>query len=44
VVFYVLVSAATILGERQIIPALVAAWIPNLVMLGMSFRLYAKAR
>jgi lipopolysaccharide export system permease protein len=42
--FYVLISVASILGERQIIPALIAAWIPNLVMLGMSVRLFAKAR
>jgi lipopolysaccharide export system permease protein len=44
VIFYVLVSAATILGERQIISALLAAWIPNIVMLAMSVRLFAKAR
>jgi lipopolysaccharide export system permease protein len=42
--FYVLISVASILGERQIIPALIAAWIPNLVMLGMSVRLFARAR
>ncbi len=42
--FYVLMSVASILGERQIVPALIAAWIPNLVMLGMSVRLFAKAR
>lgn len=44
VIFYVLISAATILGERQIISALLAAWIPNIVMLAMSVRLFAKAR
>jgi len=43
-IFYVLISLASILGERQIIPALLAAWIPNIVMLAMSFRLYVKAR
>ncbi len=42
--FYVLISVASIVGERQIIPALLAAWIPNIVMLAMSVRLYAKAR
>lgn len=43
-IFYVLITVASILGERQIIPALLAAWIPNLVMLAMSVRLFAKAR
>ena len=43
-IFYVLISLASILCERQIIPALLAAWIPNIVMLAMSFRLYVKAR
>lgn len=43
-IFYVLVTVASILGERQIIPALLAAWIPNIVMLAMSVRLFAKAR
>jgi len=43
-IFYVLISIASILGERQIIPAMLAAWIPNLVMLAMSVRLFAKAR
>ncbi len=43
-IFYVLISLASILGERQIIPALLAAWLPNLVMLGMALRLFRKAR
>ena len=43
-IFYVLISIASILGERQIIPALLAAWLPNLVMLGMSIRLFQQAR
>lgn len=42
--FYVLVSVASILGERQIIDALLAAWLPNIVMLGMSFHLFRIAR
>jgi len=43
-IFYVLISVASIMGERQFIPAILAAWIPNLVMLAMSVRLFAKAR
>jgi lipopolysaccharide export system permease protein len=43
-IFYLLITIASILGERQIIPALLAAWIPNIVMLLMSIRLFAKAR
>jgi lipopolysaccharide export system permease protein len=42
--FYVLITMASILGERQLIPAILAAWIPNLVMLLLSVRLFAKAR
>lgn len=42
--FYVLISLASILGERQIIPALFAAWIPNLVMLGMSVYFFIRVR
>ena len=42
--FYVLVSVASILGERQIIPALIAAWLPNIIMLGMAVVLFRKAR
>jgi lipopolysaccharide export system permease protein len=42
--FYLLVSFATIFGERQMIPALLAAWIPNIVMLAYSVRLFAKVR
>ena len=42
VIFYVLVAFSTILGGREIIPALLAAWIPNLVMLLVSLRLFSK--
>ena len=41
-IFYVLMSIASIFGERQIIPAMLAAWIPNLAMLAMSAHLYEK--
>ena len=41
-IFYVLMSIASILGERQIIPAMLAAWIPNLAMLAMSAHLFEK--
>jgi lipopolysaccharide export LptBFGC system permease protein LptF len=37
-------SVATILGERQIIPAMWAAWLPNLVMFGAAGWLYRQAR
>ncbi|MFT4900989.1 MAG: LPS export ABC transporter permease LptG [Lentimonas sp.] len=43
-IFYVLISIASILGERQIVPALFAAWLPNLVMLLMAVRLFQQAR
>ena len=43
-VFYLLISIATILGERQMIPALLAAWLPNLVMFGAAAWLFRKAR
>jgi lipopolysaccharide export system permease protein len=42
--FYVLISVTTILGERQILPAIAAAWIPNIIMLLMSVWLFARAR
>jgi lipopolysaccharide export system permease protein len=41
--FYVLISVASILGERQMIPALLAAWLPNIVMFVMAVRLFKKA-
>ena len=41
-IFFVLISIASIFGERQIIPAMLAAWIPNLVMLAISAHLFAK--
>jgi lipopolysaccharide export system permease protein len=43
-VFYLLISIATILGERQMIPALLAAWLPNLVMFGAGAWLFRQAR
>lgn len=43
-IFYVLISVASILGERQIISALIAAWLPNIIMLIMAFQLFRKAR
>ena len=41
-IFFVLISIASIFGERQIIPAMLAAWIPNLVMLAVSVHLFEK--
>ena len=32
VLFYLLLGAGNILGEREVIPALLAAWMPNLVI------------
>lgn len=43
-IFYLLVSFASIMGERQIIPAMLAAWLPNLVMLAVSVGLFVKVR
>ncbi|MGB0409125.1 MAG: LptF/LptG family permease [Opitutales bacterium] len=43
-VFYVLISVASILGERQMIPTILAAWLPNLVMLGLAAQLFRQAR
>lgn len=42
--FYVLISLASILGEREIIPTLLAAWLPNILMLLLAALLYYKAR
>jgi lipopolysaccharide export system permease protein len=42
-IFYILISISTILGERQIIASWLAAWLPNLVMLGVAIRLFRKA-
>ena len=41
-IFFVLISITSIFGERQIIPAMLAAWIPNLVMLAISAHLFEK--
>jgi len=43
-VFYILISIATILGERQLISAMLAAWLPNLAMFGAAGWLYRQAR
>ena len=43
-VFYILISIATILGERQLISAILAAWLPNLVMFVAAGWLYRQAR
>lgn len=43
-IFYLLLSIASILGERQIIPSALAAWTPNIVMLLVAVVLFRKAR
>lgn len=43
-IFYVLLSIAAILGERQMVPPWLAAWLPNIVMLLVAIRLFRKAR
>jgi len=42
--FYLLISVSAIMGERRMIPAWLAAWIPNIVMLTMAVWLFRKAR
>ena len=42
--FYLLISFATILGERQMVPAWLAAWLPNGVMFALAVVLFRKAR
>ena len=42
--FYALMSIAAVLGERHLIPALFAAWLPNIAMLGIALWLYKRAR
>ncbi|NCG08190.1 MAG: hypothetical protein GWO81_01255, partial [Verrucomicrobia bacterium] len=42
-VFYVLISIATLLGERQIIPAWMAAGLPIFAMLFVSDWLFKRA-
>ena len=42
--FYLLISISTILGERQAIPALMAAWLPNFIMFGAAAWLFRQAR
>lgn len=42
-IFYLLISISTILGDRQIIPALLAAWLPNLTMFGVAIWLFRRA-
>jgi lipopolysaccharide export system permease protein len=41
--FYVLISIASLLGEREIIPAWLAASLPNFVMLGIAAWLFKRA-
>jgi lipopolysaccharide export system permease protein len=43
-IFYLLITVSTILGERQMIASWFAAWLPNIAMLGISMRLFQKAR
>ncbi len=43
-VFYVLISITAIIGERQIIPPWLAAWLPNMFMLGIACWLFRRAR
>lgn len=42
--FYVLISLSMILGEKALISTLVAAWMPNAVMLGLGVYLFRRAR
>ncbi len=42
--FYVLISLATLFGERQMIPAAAAAWLPNVAMLCVAALLFRQAR
>ena len=42
--FYVLSQIAAILGEHRVISSWLAAWLPNIVMLALAFRLFRKAR
>jgi lipopolysaccharide export system permease protein len=42
-IFYILISFSTIMGERQLIASWLAAWLPNLVMLGAGIWLFRKA-
>jgi lipopolysaccharide export system permease protein len=43
-IFYILISITTILGERETIPALLAAWLPNLVMFAAGAWFFRRAR
>jgi len=43
-IFYLLISASTIFGERNLMPAWLAAWLPNLAMLLVAAWLFRKAR
>ena len=42
--FLVLVSLCSLLGEREILATWLAAWLPNVLMLGVAFWLFARAR
>lgn len=41
--FYLLISVATIMGERQVVPAMLAAWLPNIVMFAAGAWLFRRA-
>jgi len=43
-VYYLLVSLANMIGGRGLLPAEVAAWLPNLVMVGVAGWLFARMR
>ena len=40
--FYLLISITTILGERALLPAVLAAWLPNITMFGVAVWLFRK--
>ena len=42
VAFYVLIMIATVLGEQRVLPAPLAAWLPNVTMFGVVAQLFRK--
>ena len=42
--YYLLSSISIVLGERMILSPIVAAWVPNVIMLGVTGFLYRRAR
>ena len=42
--FLALVSFCSFLGERQVVATWLAAWLPNILMLGVAFLLFTRAR